>query len=80
MGELRRILDKDNNNYTEELKDRWNEFCQKVLFYGVSKKKMKPPMGMTKSKHFVSWTCLRLMCKCLFYPCFFPQLLSVMSI
>ncbi|CAJ1086727.1 uncharacterized protein LOC127420714 isoform X1 [Xyrichtys novacula] len=48
MEELRRIVDKNNSNYIAELKERWHNFCQKVLFYGVSKNMMKCPMGMTK--------------------------------
>ncbi|CAJ1050794.1 hypothetical protein KUCAC02_001961 [Xyrichtys novacula] len=34
MEELRRIVDKNNSNYIAELKERWHDFCQKVLFYG----------------------------------------------
>ncbi|KAJ8358193.1 hypothetical protein AAFF_G00026960, partial [Aldrovandia affinis] len=46
MDELRRILDRDNCQYIDEVKGRWADFCQKVQFYGVSKKILKPPMGM----------------------------------
>ncbi|KAJ8358433.1 hypothetical protein AAFF_G00439970 [Aldrovandia affinis] len=48
MDELRRILDRDNCQYIDEVKGRWADFCQKVQFYGVSKKILKPPMGMDK--------------------------------
>ncbi|XP_051519172.1 uncharacterized protein LOC127420714 isoform X2 [Myxocyprinus asiaticus] len=48
MGELRRILDKDNSHYIDELRGRWDNFCQKVQFFGVWKKMLKPPMGMDK--------------------------------
>ncbi|KAL6486724.1 hypothetical protein MHYP_G00061160 [Metynnis hypsauchen] len=48
MGELQRILDKDNIHYIDELKERWDNFCQKVQFFGVWKKLLKPPMGMDK--------------------------------
>jgi len=44
MGELQRILDKDNSHYIDEVKERWQDFCQKVQFFGV----LKPPMGMDK--------------------------------
>uniref|UniRef100_A0A3Q2R0T5 Si:ch211-208g1.1 n=1 Tax=Fundulus heteroclitus TaxID=8078 RepID=A0A3Q2R0T5_FUNHE len=50
MEELQRILDKDNDSYIGDLKRRWQDFCQKVQFFGVSKKMLKPPMGMDKSK------------------------------
>ncbi|KAJ8358497.1 hypothetical protein AAFF_G00433840 [Aldrovandia affinis] len=50
MDELRRILDRDNCQHIDEVKGRWADFCQKVQFYGVSKKILKPPMGMDKGK------------------------------
>ncbi|XP_034529792.1 uncharacterized protein LOC117805233 [Notolabrus celidotus] len=46
MDELRRILDKGNKKFTDEVKKRWEEFCAMVQFYGVWKKVMKPPMNM----------------------------------
>ncbi|KAJ8361936.1 hypothetical protein AAFF_G00410650 [Aldrovandia affinis] len=49
MDELRRILDRDNCQYIDEVKGRWADFCQKVQFYGVLKKILKPPMGMDKA-------------------------------
>ncbi|XP_061747844.1 uncharacterized protein LOC133546043 [Nerophis ophidion] len=48
MDELRRILDMRNCNFISELKERWHDFCQKVLFFGVSKNMLKPPMGIDK--------------------------------
>lgn len=51
MGELRRILDKSNSHYIDEVKGRWHDFCQKVQFFGVWRKLLKPPMGMDESKH-----------------------------
>ncbi|KAJ4943886.1 hypothetical protein JOQ06_006379 [Pogonophryne albipinna] len=30
MGELRRLLDKDNSHSIDEMKERWQDFCQKV--------------------------------------------------
>ncbi|CAI5670036.1 unnamed protein product [Oreochromis niloticus] len=50
MEELHRILDKDNGNFINELKGRWQDFCQKVQFFGVWKKTLKPPMGMDKAE------------------------------
>ena len=50
MEELQRILDKDNTNFINELKGRWHDFCQKVQFFGVWKKALKPPMGMDKGR------------------------------
>nr|XP_023649474.1 uncharacterized protein LOC111834427 isoform X1 [Paramormyrops kingsleyae] len=50
MEELHRILDKDNGNFINELKGRWHDFCQKVQFFGVWKKTLKPPMGMDKAE------------------------------
>nr|XP_040043999.1 uncharacterized protein LOC120826103 [Gasterosteus aculeatus aculeatus] len=42
MEELQRILDKNNIHYIDELKGRWENFCQKVQFFGVWKKLLKP--------------------------------------
>ncbi|KAM3603819.1 uncharacterized protein V6R79_002553 [Siganus canaliculatus] len=53
MDELRRILDMRNCNFISELKERWHDFCQKVQFFGVSKKMLKPPMGMDKVQQAV---------------------------
>ncbi|XP_062420086.1 uncharacterized protein LOC119230113 isoform X2 [Pungitius pungitius] len=50
MEELQRILDKDNTNFINELKGRWHDFCQKVQFFGVWKKALKPPIGMDKAE------------------------------
>ncbi|CAI5646438.1 unnamed protein product [Oreochromis niloticus] len=50
MEELHRILDKENANFINELKGRWQDFCQKVQFFGVWKKTLKPPMGMDKAE------------------------------
>ncbi|KAL7385551.1 hypothetical protein ABVT39_024162 [Epinephelus coioides] len=50
MEELHRILDKDNGNFIDEVKGRWHDFCQKVQFFGVWKKTLKPPMGMDKAE------------------------------
>ncbi|KAK0136680.1 hypothetical protein N1851_027127 [Merluccius polli] len=47
LDELRRILDNNNSNYVEELRERWLEFKSRVSFYGVHKKAMKPPMTLS---------------------------------
>ncbi|KAF1384393.1 hypothetical protein PFLUV_G00119670 [Perca fluviatilis] len=51
MSELRRILDKDNSTFIDEVKKRWEDFCAKVQFYGVSKKVMKPPMNLDTGEY-----------------------------
>ncbi|XP_036390587.1 uncharacterized protein LOC118781697 [Megalops cyprinoides] len=48
-----KILDADNCQCVNEVKGRWAEFCQKVQFYGVWKKILKPPMGMDKIEQAV---------------------------
>ncbi|XP_060895062.1 uncharacterized protein LOC132974804 [Labrus mixtus] len=50
MEELQRILERDNGSFIDELKGRWCDFCQKVQFFGVWKKMLKPPMGMDQAK------------------------------
>ncbi|CAG6016233.1 unnamed protein product [Menidia menidia] len=46
MDELRRILDKDNSKFINEVKKRWADFCSMVQFYGVWRKVLKPPMSL----------------------------------
>ncbi|KAJ4932575.1 hypothetical protein JOQ06_010993 [Pogonophryne albipinna] len=58
MGELRRLLDKDNSHSIDEMKERWQDFCQKVPFYGVWKNMLKPPLGMDKVLIVSSSSCL----------------------
>lgn len=43
-------MDKDNADFINELKGRWHDFCQRVQFFGVWKKVLKPPMGMDKGR------------------------------
>uniref|UniRef100_A0AAV2KZP0 Uncharacterized protein n=1 Tax=Knipowitschia caucasica TaxID=637954 RepID=A0AAV2KZP0_KNICA len=50
LGELRRILEPENKKFISQIKLRWEEFCSRVEFYGVSKKAMKPPMTMDKTE------------------------------
>jgi len=52
MGELRRILDKGNPKFIEQVKKRWDDFCGLVQFYGVSKKVMKPTMTLDAGTSF----------------------------
>ncbi|XP_077953517.1 uncharacterized protein LOC120812184 [Gasterosteus aculeatus] len=54
MSELQRILDKDNITYIDEVKKRWEDFCAKVQFYGVSKKVMKPPMNLDAVEYAIA--------------------------
>lgn len=42
--ELRRILDKDNPRFLEEVKERLDAFYRPVQFFAVVKKVIKPPM------------------------------------
>ncbi|CAM4684124.1 unnamed protein product [Leuciscus chuanchicus] len=41
---------KHSKTDAQELKGRWHDFCQKVQFFGVWKKALKPPMGMDKAE------------------------------
>lgn len=50
MDELRRILQRDNMDFISEVKERWVEFCKQVQFYGVFKKVLKSPVGMSKGR------------------------------
>ncbi|KAI4801507.1 hypothetical protein KUCAC02_019402 [Chaenocephalus aceratus] len=53
MGELRRLLDKDNSHSIDEMLERWQDFYQKVQFYVVWKKMLKPPLGMDKAEQSI---------------------------
>ena len=50
IDELGRILNNNNSNYVEELRERWLEFKSRVSFYRVYKKAMKPPMSLSAGK------------------------------
>ncbi|KAF3842660.1 hypothetical protein F7725_001509 [Dissostichus mawsoni] len=43
----------DNSYSIDEMKERWQDFCQKVQFYGVWKKMLKPPLGMDKAEQAI---------------------------
>ncbi|XP_051809818.1 uncharacterized protein LOC127535543 [Acanthochromis polyacanthus] len=45
MDELQRILNQGNPHFIPELKNRWKTFCEKIQFYGVFKKVMRPPLA-----------------------------------
>ncbi|XP_054868581.1 uncharacterized protein LOC111564621 [Amphiprion ocellaris] len=45
MDELQRILNQGNPHFISELKNRWRTFCEKIQFYGVFKKVMRPPLA-----------------------------------
>ncbi|XP_042564296.1 uncharacterized protein LOC116221586 isoform X2 [Clupea harengus] len=53
MDELRRILQRDNMDFISEVKERWVEFCKQVQFYGVFKKVLKSPVGMSKAEQAI---------------------------
>ncbi|KAJ4938377.1 hypothetical protein JOQ06_002997 [Pogonophryne albipinna] len=44
-----RILEAGNKNFTDQIKARWESFCENALFFGVWNKSLKPPMGLDKS-------------------------------
>ena len=43
-NELRRILDKGNSKFMEEVKERLEDFYRLVQFFAVMKKVIKPPI------------------------------------
>ncbi|KAF3832441.1 hypothetical protein F7725_026106 [Dissostichus mawsoni] len=51
MDEMGRILEAGNKNFTDQIKARWESFCENALFFGVWNKSLKPPMGLDKCKH-----------------------------
>ncbi|KAF3858813.1 hypothetical protein F7725_012014 [Dissostichus mawsoni] len=51
MDEMGRILEAGNKNFTDQIKARWESFCENALFFGVLNKSLKPPMGLDKCKH-----------------------------
>nr|XP_057926902.1 uncharacterized protein LOC131128251 [Doryrhamphus excisus] len=68
MDELGRILQADNKNFADQIKARWESFCQNALFFGVWNKSLKPPMGLDKSGQAIA------LFKAL--PSLFPSLLA----
>ncbi|KAJ4938958.1 hypothetical protein JOQ06_028421 [Pogonophryne albipinna] len=44
-----RIREAGNKNFTDQIKARWESFCENALFFGVWNKSLKPPMGLDKS-------------------------------
>ncbi|KAK1904686.1 Fibroblast growth factor receptor [Dissostichus eleginoides] len=51
LDEMGRILEAGNKNFTDQIKARWESFCENALFFGVWNKSLKPPMGLDKCKH-----------------------------
>ncbi|MGH0159891.1 UNVERIFIED_CONTAM: hypothetical protein FKN15_038343, partial [Acipenser sinensis] len=54
LGELCRIVSKDNTAYIKEVKERWDTFQSQAVFYGIMKKVMKPPMTFNTCKVYIS--------------------------
>ncbi|KAM8760323.1 uncharacterized protein AB9X84_008434 isoform 1-T1 [Acanthopagrus schlegelii] len=54
MDELGRILEADDKNFTDQVKARWESFCQNALFFGVWNKSLKPPRGLDKCGLFLA--------------------------
>ena len=54
--ELRRILDKDNPRFLEDVKERLDAFYRMVQFFAVWKKIIKPPMPTDRGILFCSLT------------------------
>ncbi|KAK7882210.1 hypothetical protein WMY93_028384 [Mugilogobius chulae] len=48
------ILAPSNEKFLNEVRHRWEEFCSRVHFYGVSKKAMKPSMTMDKTEAHIA--------------------------
>ncbi|KAJ4945518.1 hypothetical protein JOQ06_023202 [Pogonophryne albipinna] len=49
LDEMGRTLEAGNKNITDQIKARWESFCENALFFGVWNKSLKPPMGLDKS-------------------------------
>ncbi|KAM8723055.1 uncharacterized protein AB9X84_022190 isoform 1-T2 [Acanthopagrus schlegelii] len=54
MDELGRILEAEDKNFTDQVKARWESFCQNALFFGVWNKSLKPPRGLDKCGQFLA--------------------------
>ncbi|KAM8736148.1 uncharacterized protein AB9X84_021677 [Acanthopagrus schlegelii] len=52
--ELGRILEAEDKNFTDQVKARWESFCQNALFFGVWNKSLKPPRGLDKCGQFLA--------------------------
>ncbi|KAJ4937986.1 hypothetical protein JOQ06_002613, partial [Pogonophryne albipinna] len=49
LDKMGRILEAGNKNFTDQIKARWESFCENALFFGVWNKSLKSPMGLDKS-------------------------------
>uniref|UniRef100_A0AAV2M2Z7 Uncharacterized protein n=1 Tax=Knipowitschia caucasica TaxID=637954 RepID=A0AAV2M2Z7_KNICA len=65
LDEVGRIIAKGQHNYVMELRERWEVFKQKLIFYAVYKKAMKSPMSLSKEEQAIE------LLKCL--PVLFPS-------
>ncbi|RXM32760.1 hypothetical protein EOD39_15730 [Acipenser ruthenus] len=54
LGELCRIVSKDNTAYIKEVKERWDTFQSQAVFYGIMKKMMKPPMTFNTEEQAIN--------------------------
>ncbi|KAI5613946.1 hypothetical protein C0J50_3860 [Silurus asotus] len=54
LGELCRIVSKDNTAYIKEVKERWDTFQSQAIFYGIMKKVMKPPMTLNTEERAIN--------------------------
>ncbi|KAK1174716.1 hypothetical protein AOXY_G2276 [Acipenser oxyrinchus oxyrinchus] len=54
LGELCRIVSKDNTAYIKDVKEHWDTFQSQAVFYGIMKKMMKPPMTFNTGKIYIS--------------------------
>ncbi|KAI4788365.1 hypothetical protein KUCAC02_035899, partial [Chaenocephalus aceratus] len=43
----------ENSHSIDEMKERWQDFCQKLQLYGVWKNMLKPPLGMDKAEQAI---------------------------
>ncbi|KAI5099331.1 hypothetical protein C0J45_11470 [Silurus meridionalis] len=54
LGELCRIVSKDNTAYIKEVKERWDTFQSQAIFYGIMKKVMKPPVTLNTEERAIN--------------------------
>ncbi|KAF7701860.1 hypothetical protein HF521_001143 [Silurus meridionalis] len=54
LGELCRIVSKDNTAYIKEVKERWDTFQSLTVFYSIMKKVMKPQMKFNTEERAIN--------------------------
>lgn len=47
LDELRRLISNNDKDYLKNLRERWRNFQEKLMFYAVFKKTMRPPMTLS---------------------------------